>query len=84
MHFTGVLDDATYDKMSNPRCGMRDVESDGPIIARRKRYAVWSTIWNKNSLTWGIYDRTSDSSVAGNLDTILGDALAVRVAWHCS
>lgn len=51
---TGVLDDATLAKMSQPRCGNPDVGEY--VLSGRK--------WNKNHLTYAFQEFTSDLSQA--------------------
>ncbi|XP_078700340.1 matrix metalloproteinase-15-like [Branchiostoma floridae x Branchiostoma belcheri] len=67
---TGVLDDRTVDMMRKPRCGVRDVtpaerlrRDTGLQVTRSKRYAFAGDYrWNKNDLTYRIWNYTPDLS----------------------
>lgn len=46
---TGKIDEYTLALIKRPRCGVPDIPSGHK---RHKRYALLSTKWEKNHLTW--------------------------------
>ena len=45
---TGVMDDATKEIMTRPRCGMQDPKRG----QRNKRFTIFGVKWPKTHLTW--------------------------------
>ncbi|XP_039256216.2 matrix metalloproteinase-14-like [Styela clava] len=58
---TGQLDHTTLEKMDSPRCGNRDVVGSD-AAARKKRYALQGSKWQKKHLTYKIASHTTDIS----------------------
>lgn len=56
---TGVLDEETIDKMEQPRCGVPDIVGT-EAAARKKRYALQGSKWQKKQLSYKITSYTRD------------------------
>lgn len=66
---TGVLDQATAEMMTQPRCGNRN-----EYVNRTKRYALQGTRWSRTELTYDLLAGNSRLSV-GQVESAVGEAV---------
>ncbi|XP_043191575.1 matrix metalloproteinase-24-like isoform X2 [Amphibalanus amphitrite] len=76
---TGVLDEATIEKMREPRCGVKDKLGPSYRARRRKRYALQGSRWRTKTLRYKIM--SWPSNLLDNKDGVRDVILESFKAW---